>query len=124
MTPNHQQAAEGVSEKRAMENELCVCGHLKVWHRCLAECTEGGRKCDCRGFQVSPPAASPDPDRQRLAEIRERYEKAYAMVNALCQREREWIMSIPARRDYDPDLVIAASLDDIRYLLDLIERQR
>lgn len=46
-------------------------------------------------------------------EIKARYDAATQMVSDLDQRKREWIMSIPARRDYDPDLVIAASLADV-----------
>jgi hypothetical protein len=42
-------------------------------------------------------------------------EAAHEMVSALCKRRgaegaREWIMSIPARPRYDPDLVIGAGL--------------
>lgn len=37
-------------------------------------------------------------------------EKAQQMVSDLCQRRREWVMSIPARPDYAPDLVIADAL--------------
>jgi hypothetical protein len=63
---------------------------------------------------------------QRTA-IREREEKASAMVAALClprghQDTREWVMSIPARPDHDPDLVIGASLMDIPALLKEIDR--
>ena len=55
------------------------------------------------------------------------------MVHALCQpknsqRARDWVMSVPARPDYDPDLVIAAGLnagDRVRRMLpaiaDLVE---
>ena len=32
------------------------------------------------------------------------------MVEGLCQGEREWIMSIPARPHHDPDLVIGAGI--------------
>lgn len=37
-------------------------------------------------------------------------EKAHQMVSDLCARRREWIMSIPARPDHDPDLVIGEAL--------------
>lgn len=45
----------------------------------------------------------------------EKLEKAHAMVSALCKRRgdpdaREWLMSIPARPNYDPDLVIGEGL--------------
>jgi hypothetical protein len=32
------------------------------------------------------------------------------MVSALCDGKRDWIMSIPARPDHDPDLVIGEAL--------------
>ena len=35
---------------------------------------------------------------------------AMAMVNDLCQGRKKWIMSIPARPDVDPDLVITTAL--------------
>lgn len=49
-------------------------------------------------------------------QAREREAAARAMVRALCTPRgeagaREWVMSIPARPDHDPDLVIAAALD-------------
>ena len=45
----------------------------------------------------------------------ERIERAFKMVHALCQPRgsvdgREWIMSIPALPDHDPDLIIADGL--------------
>ena len=40
----------------------------------------------------------------------ERINRAHRMVSALCKQERKWIMSIPARPDYDPDLVITDGL--------------
>lgn len=56
-----------------------------------------------------------------LEAVKQRYEKAMDMVCALCLPKgapgaRQWLMSIPARPDYDPDLVISASLKDIRVL--------
>lgn len=41
---------------------------------------------------------------------REKVNAAHDMVSALCKRKREWIMSVPAREDYDPDLVITDGL--------------
>lgn len=38
------------------------------------------------------------------------YEAANKMVSDLNQGQREWMMSIPARPDYDPDLVISTAL--------------
>jgi len=45
----------------------------------------------------------------------QRIDRAHKMVQALCRRRgsagsREWIMSIPAQPDYDPDLVIGDGL--------------
>jgi hypothetical protein len=56
----------------------------------------------------------------------ERNEKAHKMIKDLCRRKgdpesREWIMRIPADEDYDPDLVIGASLRDVPKLLKKIE---
>jgi len=53
-----------------------------------------------------------------LDDIDARVNAARQMVSALCKRRgsqgaRDWIMSIPAQPDYDPDLVIGASLGDI-----------
>lgn len=53
-----------------------------------------------------------------LDEVAARNEKAHTMIKDLCRprndpKTREWIMSIPARKDYDPDLVIGASLRDV-----------
>jgi hypothetical protein len=64
-----------------------------------------------------------------LDEIRARLAKAKDMVACLClpqsdARSRDWIMSIPARPDHDPDLVIAAALDDVAFLLGEVERLR
>lgn len=61
---------------------------------------------------------SPD----ELAQIEARVKAAERMVTDLCKYEgeagnRRWIMSIPARPDYDPDLVIAAALTDTLALL-------
>lgn len=47
---------------------------------------------------------------------KEKVDAAYDMVHALCQPRgsegsRQWIMSIPAREDYDPDLVITSGLN-------------
>ena len=61
--------------------------------------------------------------------VRARYEKACQMVADLCKprthpEHRDWTMSIPARPDYDPDLVISDSLKDIPRLLDEVEALR
>ena len=52
--------------------------------------------------------------------IHERLEAACNMVADLCDGKRDWIMSIPARPDYDPDLVIGKSQGDLRALLDYV----
>lgn len=59
---------------------------------------------------------------ERVKQIEERAQKAREMISALClprgsAGHREWIMSIPARPDYDPDIVISDSLKDIPWLL-------
>lgn len=56
-----------------------------------------------------------------LEEISKRLLAANEMVRRLCLRRddpesREWIMSIPAQPDRDPDLVISAALADITKL--------
>lgn len=48
-------------------------------------------------------------------EVLQAIEKAHDMVTALCKPKgsegsREWIMSIPAQPDYDPDLIISNAL--------------
>ena len=58
--------------------------------------------------------------------VRARYEQACQMVADLCKprthpEHRDWTMSIPARPDYDPDLVISDSLEDIPKLLERVE---
>jgi len=40
----------------------------------------------------------------------EKIETAQKMIGDLCHGGRKWTMSIPARPDYDPDLVISAAL--------------
>jgi hypothetical protein len=64
---------------------------------------------------VTPPTQELD---ALLEEMEKRERAAFTMVVALCKdrREsgaREWIMSIPARPNYDPDLVIADALKRI-----------
>ena len=54
---------------------------------------------------------------QAVREALEKIEKAEQMVSDLCQRRREWIMSIPASPDHDPDLVIADALRAARQAL-------
>ncbi len=56
-------------------------------------------------------------DRMKFVHIGERAATARQMITALNTGEREWLMSIPARPDVDPDLVISASLGDIPQLV-------
>ena len=58
--------------------------------------------------------------------ISTRRRAAAAMISALCKPtydpdHRDWMMSIPARPDHDPDLVIGAALRDNRTLLAALE---
>lgn len=53
------------------------------------------------------------------AEVIEAISKAQAMVSALCKpkghrEHRDWMMSIPAQPDRDPDLVIGAALREAK----------
>ena len=45
-------------------------------------------------------------------------QKAYTMVSMLNNGERDWMMSIPARPDYDPDLVIGHALQLAKRAID------
>lgn len=61
-----------------------------------------------------------------LRELRKKIERASQMVEALCkprgsEGSREWAMSIPARPDYDSDLVIGDGLDAGRAALERLE---
>jgi len=49
-------------------------------------------------------------------------QKAHDMVSALCDCRRDWVMSVPARSDYDPDLVIGAALSVADELHSVVER--
>lgn len=55
--------------------------------------------------------------RPNLSAVLESIERAHKMVSDLCHRRREWIMSIPARPDYDPDIVIGTGLRDAQKAL-------
>lgn len=62
----------------------------------------------------------------QLAEIRERKENALDIVYRLSKARGsagsiEWVMSIPAQPDRDPDIVIARSLRDIDDMSDTID---
>ena len=49
--------------------------------------------------------------------VDEKIEAALQMVSDLCNQRRTWTMSIPARPDYDPDLVIADALSTAKHAL-------
>jgi hypothetical protein len=54
---------------------------------------------------------APTPARPASGEVLEaRVRAAYDMIQALNDGRRKWIMSIPARVDHDPDLVIHVAL--------------
>ena len=57
-------------------------------------------------------------DTTAIEAMRARIGKAHSIVHELCDGTRRWTMSIPAREDYDPDLVISAALRDADDLLD------
>ena len=57
-----------------------------------------------------------------IKQIQQRHEAACQVVNELCSGDRKWLMSIPARPEYDPDLLISASLNDIPALLEKIKK--
>ena len=66
---------------------------------------------------------------EKLSEIEARKTAAFDMVISLCKNRdeygrRDWIMSIPARPDYDPDLVIGSSLHDIPDLIAALREER
>lgn len=67
----------------------------------------------------TPPQPPARPD---LAAVLARHRAANAMIDALCEPRgtpgaREWLLSVPARPDQDPDLVIGAALNDIPRLV-------
>lgn len=60
---------------------------------------------------------------------KEKVQAAHEMVSALClprgsEGSRQWIMSIPAREDYDPDLVITDGLMAMEKHIDAITAER
>lgn len=66
-------------------------------------------------------------DAARRAGILDRWERANAMVGALCQPRgtagaREWRLSIPARPEHDPDLIISSALADVPDLLAALDQ--
>jgi hypothetical protein len=55
---------------------------------------------------------------EKIESLKKKLAAAEAMVTALAKGERDWILSIPARPGYDPDLVISAALNAAQALLD------
>jgi hypothetical protein len=47
----------------------------------------------------------------------DRYNAAIQMIRDLCEGRRSWILSVPVRVDYDPDVVLVSSLNDVPALL-------
>lgn len=45
------------------------------------------------------------------------YSSAQRCIDELCQGSRKWTMSVPARPDHDPDLVICRALEDQQKLI-------
>jgi len=55
--------------------------------------------------------------------IAERVDTALNLINDLCQGRRTWTMSVPARRDYDPDLVLSDTVMALQTELSHAEAQ-
>jgi hypothetical protein len=53
---------------------------------------------------------------ETIEQAMESIEKAERMVSDLCNKRRDWVMSIPVREDYDPDTVIVKGLRAGRWL--------
>ena len=66
---------------------------------------------------------------EELQGIEAQIQRAQSMVSALClprgsEGSREWVMSIPARPDHDPDLVVGGGLRGKERLIAEVRRQR
>lgn len=77
---------------------------------------DGCKHTETRMISLTPAAVAGGPPDK----IYDQIEKAEAMVSALNQPhgtagKREWTMSIPARPDHDPDLVIADALHAAKF---------
>lgn len=57
-------------------------------------------------------------------DVNDNIRRAMDLVSALCDGSREWIMSIPARVDHDPDIVISEALREARDHIDTLTRER
>lgn len=65
--------------------------------------------------------------KEQRAAIEERRIKGSREIRSICQQEKGFSMSIPARPDYDSDLIFAACMTDIETLLQALreaEEQR
>jgi hypothetical protein len=58
--------------------------------------------------------------RAQIQEAQNKIDKAWRMLQSLCSGKVRWHMSIPARPDSDPDLVIADGLHAGKELLDAL----
>jgi hypothetical protein len=58
----------------------------------------------------------------RASETLGALDAALDMVAALCSGEREWMMSIPAREDHDPDLVIGGAIRRAKHCVEALAR--
>lgn len=82
-----------------------------------------------RGLRKLEPSQPVGLSSAELPQVLERWQAASDMIHNLCRRRddplaREWMMSIPARPDYDPDLVIHDSLKDIPCLVALLQQRQ
>lgn len=65
-----------------------------------------------------------DPEYKHLGELYRLTLNAHQVINDLCQGRRKWGMSIPARPDHDPDIVISNALIALECALTDSVRQR
>lgn len=63
---------------------------------------------------MSTPSQDQTPDALTLIE------RAEQVVNELCEGERRWTLSVPARPDHDPDLIIASGLHAAKKEIDAL----
>lgn len=101
------------------ETERCAkCGHERKAGACCGECS-------CLCVPIGYPAPAPQPAQE--GKWQAHYDAAQAMIVALCkprgsEGSREWVMSIPAREDRDPDLVIGNALRAMRTEIERLSR--
>jgi len=56
-------------------------------------------------------------DKDELERVLSKIAKAEAKVSKLCSGDEKWMMSIPARPDHDPDIVISDALREAKAAL-------